>query len=155
MPTETLSAIGIAKVIGTHVATWLRNLSRAKSARQQESLRAINQVIAALRMTQAYSRGLQEGHQNHTTEGQIAVLWTELAHELERLGLLALAKKCDIAGRYWADPSQLDPEFLRQAKTDLASVEQLARDLQVKIKLGQAPAQQVPAGSRRRTTNLR
>ena len=136
MPAETLSAIAIAKVIGTHVATWLRNLSRAKSGRQQESLQAINQVILALRMTQAYSRGLQEGQKNHTTEGEIAVQWTGVGQELERLGLKALAKKCEIAGRYWADPSQLDAAFLRQAKTDLASVEKLARDLQVKIKLG-------------------
>lgn len=134
MPTETLTAI--AKVLGTHVATWLRNLSRAKSDRQQESLQAINKVVLALRLTQAYSRGLQEGQKNHTTEGKIAVQWTELGQELERLGLQSLAKKCDIAGRYWADPSQLDAEFLRQAKTDLASVEKLARDLQVKIRLG-------------------
>ncbi len=136
MSTETLSAIAIAKVIGTHVATWLRNLSRAKSNRQQESLQAVNKVIQTLRMTQAYSRGLQEGQKNHTTEGAIAVQWTELGQELERLGLTALAKKCEVAGRYWADPSQLDAEFLRQAKTDLASVEKLARDLQVRIKLG-------------------
>jgi hypothetical protein len=136
MTVETLSAIGIAKVIGTHVATWLRNLSRAKSARQQESLLAIGKVISALRMTQAYSRGLQEGLKNHTTEGEIAAQWTDLAHELERLGLQSLAKKCDISGRYWADSSQFDAQFLKQAKTDLASVEKLARDLQVKIKLG-------------------
>ena len=138
MPLETLSTIAIAKALGTHVATWLRNLSRAKTDRQQESLQAVNKVILVLRMTQAYSRGLQAGEKNHTTEGKIAVQWTELGQELERLGLEALAKKCDIAGRYWADPSQLDAEFLRQAKTDLASVEKLARDLRVKIKLGQS-----------------
>lgn len=136
MPAEILSAVGIAKTLGTHVAAWLRNLSRARAERQQESLKAINKVILVLRMTQAYSRGLQAGEKNHTTEGEIAVQWTELGQELERLGLGALAKKCEIAGRYWADPSQLDAEFLRQAKTDLASVEKLARELQVNIKLG-------------------
>ena len=136
MPIEPVSTIAVAKALGTHVATWLRNLSRAKADRQQESLQAINKVISVLRMTQAYSRGLQAGEKNHTTEGQIAVQWTELGQALERLGLKALAKKCDIAGRYWADPSQLDAEFLRQAKTDLASVEKLARALQVKIRLG-------------------
>jgi hypothetical protein len=136
MSTEPLSTIGMAKTLATHVATWLRNLARARSARQQESLQAINHVIAALRMTQAYSRGLKEGHKNHSTEGEIAAQWTRLAHELERLGLMALAKKCDITGRYWADPSQLDEVFLKQAKTDLASVEKLARDLEVKIRLG-------------------
>jgi len=135
MIVEPVSVVGIAKTIGTHVATWLRNLTRAKAARKQESLRALNKVIAALRMTQAYSRGLSEGQRNHSTEADIAFKWTELAYELEQLGLKTLAKKCDIKGRYWADPNQFDREFLEQAKTDLASVEKLARDLQNKIKL--------------------
>ncbi|MBL0085171.1 MAG: hypothetical protein IPP44_00410 [Ideonella sp.] len=136
MAIDPVSVGGIAKVIGTHVATWVRNLSRAKAARKQESLLALSKVIAALRMTQAYSRGLSQGHQNHSTEADIAVKWTEVGFELERLGLASLAKKCDIKGRYWADPNQFDEEFLLQAKTDLASVEKLARELQTKIKLG-------------------
>lgn len=135
MVTDLLSVGGIAKVIGTHVAAWLRNLSRAKATRKRESLQALNKVISALRMTQAYSRGLSQGERNHSTEAAIAGQWTELGFELEQLGLDALAKKCDIKGRYWADPSQMDPAFLAQAKTDLATVEKLARDLQVKIKL--------------------
>jgi hypothetical protein len=136
MATDAVSVVGIAKVIGTHVATWLRNLSRAKAARKEESLWALNKVIAALRMTQAYSRGLSQGIRNHSTEADIAAKWTELGYELEKLGLGSLAKKCDIKGRYWADPTQFDREFLDQAKTDLASVEKLARDLQIKVKLG-------------------
>jgi hypothetical protein len=136
MVIDPVSVDVIAKIIGPHAATWLRNLSRANAARKQESLRSLNQVVAALRMTQAYSRGLSQGNRNHSTEADIAAKWTELAFELERLGLDSLAKKCDIKGRYWADPSQFDEGFLAQAKTDLASVEKLARDLQVKIKLG-------------------
>ena len=136
MSMEPISVLEIAKVIGRHVAQWLRNLARASQARQKESLRALNKVIAALRRTQAYSRGLSEGYRNHSTEGKIAVEWTQLAFELEQLGLDALAKKCEIKGRYWADPAQFDRTFLDQAKTDLASVEKLARDLQIKIKLG-------------------
>ena len=87
-------------------------------------------------MTQAYSRGLSQGDRNHSTEANIAAKWTELGYELEQLGLDSLAKKCDIKGRYWADPTQFDREFLDQAKTDLASVEKLARDLQIKVTLG-------------------
>lgn len=137
MATEAVSVVGIAKVIGAHLATWLRNLSRAKAARKQESLRALNKVIAALRMTQAYTRGLSQGERNHSTEAEIALRWTELAFELEQLGLMALAKKCDIKGRYWADPTQFEPGFLDQARTDLASVETQARALQARIKLGE------------------
>lgn len=136
MTTEPLSTIGIARSVAAHVGAWLRNLSRAKAERQQQSLRAVNDVIAALRMTQAYTRGLQLGLRSPDTEGRIAARWTELSYELERLGLRALAKKCDIKGRYWADPTQFDPKFLAQAKTDLASVEKQARDLLVQIKLG-------------------
>ena len=136
MAIEPLSTSGLAKALVTHVAAWLRNLARAKADRQRESLQALDEVILVLRMTQAYSRGLQAGHQNHTTEGEIAVQWTRLGQELERLGLQALAKKCEVAGRYWADPDQLDAAFLREARTDLASVEKQARALQVQIKLG-------------------
>ncbi len=138
MPPDPLSALNLAKLIGTHLATWLRNLARAKQDRQQESLRAVNGVVAALRMTQAYTRGLQAGERNHSTEGEMAAKWTELAYELERLGLDALAKKCDVSGRYWADPSQFDQAFLAQAGTDLAVLEKQARELQARIKSGQA-----------------
>lgn len=138
MAIEPLSTSSLVKALATHVAAWLRNLARAKSNRQRESLQALDNVILTLRMTQAYARGLQAGHQNHTTEGEIAVQWTRLGQELDRLGLKALAKKCEVAGRYWADPDQLDAAFLRQANTDLASVEKQARALQVQIKLGQS-----------------
>ena len=136
MSFDPISTVGIAKAIGTHAAKWLHNLARAGQARQLESLRAIDKVIPALRMTEAYTRGVAKGQTNHSTEADIAFRWSELAAELEALGLKALAKKCDIKGRFWADPEQFDSEFLRQAGVDLKTVEKLAREVRTRIKLG-------------------
>jgi hypothetical protein len=44
-----------------------------------------------------------------------------------------LAKRCDITGRYWADPTQFDQEFLQRADVGLARMEQLARRLVAEI----------------------
>lgn len=136
MPVDTVVAASTAKTIATHVAKWLHNLWRAGESRQKQSLQAIDKVIPALRLTAAYSRGLQKGIVNPTTEGEIAAKWSELANELYDLGLDALAKKCDVSGRYWADPAQFAPGFLEQADVGLEAVEKLARDLKAKIRAG-------------------
>ena len=139
MPAETLITASTVKAVGTHVAKWLNNLWRAGQQRQLQSLGAIAKVIPALRKTEAYCRGLAKGDVNHSTEAELAFHWSALAAELEMLELKALAKKCDMKGRYWANPDQFSPEFLQQADIGLKSVERLARELRAKVTLGQLP----------------
>ena len=136
MAVDPVSAASTAKAVVTHAAKWLHNLWKAGQDRQRQSLRAIDKVIPALRMTAAYCRGLDSGIVNPTTEGEIAAKWSELANELEDLGLKVLAKKCDVKGRYWADPAQFAPGFLEQADVSFEAVEKLARDLKARIRAG-------------------
>jgi hypothetical protein len=131
---DPITITSTAKSIAIHSATWLRNLWRASEERQKQSIRAIDKVIPALRLTAAYSRGLKNGVSNPSTEGEIASRWSELANELYELGLDSLAKKCDVKGRYWADPDQFAPGFLDDADISLPAVEKLAKDLKIKIK---------------------
>ena len=56
-------------------------------------------------------------------------MWTELGFRLTDLGLDKLAKRCDISGRYWADPQRFDDDFLARADVGLERMEQLARHL--------------------------
>jgi hypothetical protein len=56
-------------------------------------------------------------------------MWTELGFRLEDLDLLKLAKRCDIKGKYWADPVHYDSEFLNKADVGLERMEQLARQM--------------------------
>jgi len=44
-----------------------------------------------------------------------------------------LAKRCDIRGRYWADPNILDADLLQRADIGLERMEQLARQLLAEI----------------------
>lgn len=60
-------------------------------------------------------------------------MWSELGFRLKDLGLGALAKRCDISGRYWADPTQFDSEFLQRADVGLERMEQLARQLLAEV----------------------
>jgi hypothetical protein len=136
MPIDPITAASTAKAVAIHATKWLHNLWRAGEERQKQSLRAIDKVIPALRLAAAYSRGLQKGIINPTTEGEIAAKWSELANELEELGLRDLAKKCDVKSRYWADPDQFAPGFLEQADIGLEAVEKLARELKAKIRAG-------------------
>jgi hypothetical protein len=117
-----------------HLSQWIGNLSRAKQQRQRESIEALRAVVVAARHTQAYLRQLDDtGQQNHATEAQLAALWTELGFRLSDLGLSRLAKRCDIRGRYWANPDTLDKDFLKRADIGLERMEQMARQLLAKI----------------------
>jgi len=60
-------------------------------------------------------------------------MWTELGFRLGDLELTSLAKRCDISGRYWADPDQFEEDFLRKADIGLARMEQLARQMIAQI----------------------
>jgi len=117
-----------------HLSQWLGNLSRAKQQRQRESIEALRAVVLAARHTQAYLRQLEDtGNQDHATEAKLAGLWTELGFRLIDLGLTKLAKRCDIRGRYWANPNNLYTDFLQRADIGLERMEQLARQLLAEV----------------------
>jgi hypothetical protein len=117
-----------------HLGSWLGNLSRARQQRKRESIEALRAVVIAARHTQAYLRQLDDtGRRDHAIEANLAGLWTELGFRLIDLGLTKLAKRCDIRGRYWADPETLDAEFLQRADIGLERMEQLARQLLAEI----------------------
>lgn len=113
-----------------HLKQWLTNLNRASNARQRQSIEALRAVVIAARHTQAYVRLLNDTvNQNHAQEAKLSEMWTELGFRLTDLGLSKLAKRCDIKGRYWADPDQFDSEFLQKADVGLERMEQLARQM--------------------------
>ena len=60
-------------------------------------------------------------------------MWTELSFKLADLKLSKLAKRCDIKGRYWANPAQFDAEFLQKADVGLETMERLARQMVAEI----------------------
>ena len=114
----------------SHLKSWLANLQRAGGARKRESIDALRAVVIAARHTQAYLRRLQDtGTGDHTEEGRLAGQWTELGFRLSDLGLAKLAKRCDISGRYWADPKRFDADFITRADVGLERMEQLARHM--------------------------
>lgn len=129
---EPIITSAISAVI-KHVITWLTNLRRAGDARKHESLEAINQVITAARRTNVYNRARETGNPDPRIEAELAVIWTELGFELQRLGLIKLAKRCDVTGRYWSSPTSFSKEWLDQADVGLEAVEKLARQIKVEI----------------------
>jgi len=117
-----------------HLKLWLNNLRRAGDERKRQSIRALRAVITAARYTKAYLRKVSDtAKPDHAQEAKLAQKWTELGFVLKDLGLGALAKRCDITGRYWADPGQFERAFLDKADVGLARMEQLARQLVAEI----------------------
>ncbi|MDJ0778045.1 MAG: hypothetical protein QNJ85_09295 [Gammaproteobacteria bacterium] len=113
-----------------HAGRWLANLRRAGRKRRLESRAALRAVIMAARRTRAYVRNLERQRTaDPAIEADLAELWTTLGFRLQDIGLGSLAKRCDIKGREWADPAQLDPAFLARADVSLERMEQLARGL--------------------------
>ena len=117
-----------------HLRQWLANLRRAGESRRRESVTALRAVIVAARHTQTYLRRLSaSGKPDHAQEARLSEMWTELGFRLKDLGLNRLAKRCDIKGRYWADPAQFEPDFLAKADVGLERMEQLARQMVAEI----------------------
>ncbi len=110
-----------------HLRQWLTNLRRASHERKQESVAALRAVIVAARQTQVYLRQLRDdGKPDHHKEEALTKLWTTLGFRLADLKLTKLSKRCDITGRYWADPSRFDNDFLEKADIGLDRMEKLA-----------------------------
>jgi len=116
-----------------HLKSWLTNLQRAGDGRKRESIEALRAVVIAARHTQVYLRRLHANGQDHGEEARLAGMWTELGFRLRDLDLARLAKRCEINGRYWADPGQFDDDFLHKADVGLARMEQLARQLIARV----------------------
>ncbi len=122
----TLGAVEL-KTLLTHIARWLANLGRANDARKKASVSAVREVILVARRTAAYLRHVEQtGQQDVAPEQDLADRWTRLGFSMQDLGLAKLAKRCDIRGRAWADPSQFTPGFLEKADVSLESIERLA-----------------------------
>jgi hypothetical protein len=121
-----------------HLRQWLTNLRRAGSQRKRESIDALRAVIVAARATRAYLRHLEKSAKSdRAQEAELSRMWTELGFKLSDLGLGALAKRCDVSGRYWSDPSQLEIEFLDRADIGLERMERLARQTVAEVERGQ------------------
>jgi hypothetical protein len=117
-----------------HLGSWLTNLRRAGSQRKEASIGALRAVILAARDTTVYVRQLNDtGLQDHHEETRLSLMWTELSFRLTDLGLNKLAKRCDIKGRFWANPNQFEDGFLDKADVSLEKMEQLARQMVVEI----------------------
>lgn len=127
MPLAELSAKELLSII-THVKQWVGNLRRAKQQRKLESKKALRAVISVVRETTVYLRSLKEGHpKSIDKEERLSLSWTQLAFELEDLGLNKLASRCSIKGRYWANPADYDRDFLERAGMRLADIERMAQ----------------------------
>ena len=130
---ELITDISLWELV-KHLKQWLVNLRKAGKARKAESIDALRAVIVAARQTSAYVRRLNEiGQQDHAEEANLTAMWTELSFKLADLKLSKLAKRCDIKGRYWANPAQFDAEFLEKADVGLERMERLARQMVAEI----------------------
>jgi N-carbamoylputrescine amidase len=126
-----------------HLKQWLTNLRRAGAARKRESIDALRAVIVAARSTRVYLRRIGDtGQADHAEEARLARMWTELGFGLKDLGLGALAKRCDVTGRYWSDPAQFDPEYLHRADVGLERMEKLARQTLAEVERGRSASSQ-------------
>lgn len=125
-------AIGgaVVSALTTHLLKWVANLRRAGNSRKVESRESLERVILAVRKTSIYCSSLEDGgEKNYNIETEISMEWTQLAMELERLGLCALAKKCRVKGWYWEDKGRFDEQFLEKAQVSFNQVESLATQL--------------------------
>lgn len=112
----------------SHLIKWLSNLRRARDQRKKDSVAALREVIKVVRRTAIYMRSIREQNKRSRKEEQkLSSLWTDLGFKLNDLGLTRLAKRCEIRGAQWADPSRYDDDFMKKADASLESIERLAR----------------------------
>lgn len=113
-----------------HAGSWVVNLRRASAARKEESVTALRQVIIAAQKTTVYVRQINEtGRKDHSIEAELSIAWTELSFRLDDLGIDALAQRCRMKGKHWADPNQFSSEELEKADVGLEKMESLASEI--------------------------
>ena len=113
-----------------HAGSWVVNLRRASAARKEESVTALRQVIIAAQKTTVYVRQINEtGRKDHSIEAELSIAWTELSFRLDDLGIDALAQRCRMKGKHWADPNQFSSEELEKADVGLEKMESLASEM--------------------------
>lgn len=126
---DILGSVSIWEIL-KHVRSWLANLDRASQERKQQSIHALREVVKAARETAVYMRQVHDtGGKNHDTEARLSVLWTDLGYALQDIGIEKLAKRCQITGKHWANPSHYDDEFLKKADVSLERMEKLANEI--------------------------
>ena len=122
------------KALLANLGRYLANLARAGQKRREESRRALQGVIRATRRSRVYARQLEaSGKRDFAKEETLSATWTDLSFELRKLGVRALAKRCDIAGGYWSDPDGFSDAFLDQARVRLRDLELEARTLLARL----------------------
>ncbi len=111
---------------------YLRALKDGKGKKQKQGKENIDGKSAKSKANPKRRKtggGSKNGGRDYAKEEQLSLLWTRLSFELRELGVTTLAKRCDIAGRYWIDPDNFSLEFLTQARARLEDLEQEARVL--------------------------
>ncbi len=99
---------GALRELIKHGYSWLSNLRRAKGERKRQSINALRQVITASRETAVYIRQLNDNNRrDHDVERHLSNLWTELGFALSDIGLTKLARRCNIKGKHWSNPSHM------------------------------------------------
>jgi hypothetical protein len=103
--------------------------------RKVASIKAVRKVITSSRETTVYIRQLSDNGNNrdHGTERHLSLLWTELGFDLEDLEIKNLAKRCQIKGKHWSNPSHYDEDFLQKADISLDRMERIAREVLAEI----------------------
>ena len=132
MPTPIMEST--LKDLLANLGRYLANLARAGAKRKVDSRKALEGVIRATRQTWVYLRALDDhGKRDYRKEERLTDTWTKLSFELRELGVTALAKRCDIAGGYWANPDKVSIEFLKKARARLKDLELEARTLLARL----------------------
>jgi len=117
-----------------HARSWLANLNRASKDRKQQSINALRNIISASRETAVYIRQMNDsGLRDHAIEKRLSLLWTELSFSLDDLGIYALAKRCNIKGKQWANPDHYDADFINKADVSLDRMERLAQEILLEL----------------------
>lgn len=134
MIAEGTLALLIKEIVG-----WLAGLRRASDQRKRECLEAVESVVAGVRRTEAYCRARDGGETSLKTEGQLAEMWTKIGFKLRGVGVTDLAKRCDVKGRYWANPKKFSEEWWDAADIGLAAVERLAHQIRARVEAAGKP----------------
>lgn len=121
------------------ILDWLTRLAKTSGEEKKKCLTAVEEVVGAVRRTEAYCRARDAGHTDIRTEGDLAEMWTRIGYSLRSVGATALAKRCDVKGRYWANPEKFSDEWWDAADIGLDSVEKLAHQIRLQVERTGSP----------------
>src|SRR5438105_15750073 len=89
---------------------------------------AVTSLMRALNETEIYYGNLRHENTDRSKEAELSRMWTEVSREIRPIDA-ELARRCELKGRFWADPVGWNPNQVMEMRITIAEMREALKKL--------------------------